>query len=125
MSSRDVLSTRTRFAYVEDDSLVQQALFLSSHDKVVRVVPVVHNVLQVDACNEDNVSVTIEKFKSCAKKKGHQGHFLETADSHPKVIGWQVLELKFKRHAGGCSCNVNALRREMDSLSILPHLSPL
>lgn len=57
MSSHDVLSTRTRFAYVEDDSLVQQALFLSSHDKVVCVVPVVHNVLQVDACSDDNVGV--------------------------------------------------------------------
>lgn len=93
MSSRDVLSTQARFAYVEDDSLVQQALFLRSHDKVVRVVPVVHNVLQVDACNDDNVGV--EKFKSCAKK-GHQGHFFETADSHPKVIGWQVCRGSFQ-----------------------------
>ncbi len=44
--------TNTCSAYINDDSLVQQALFLGSHDKVMRVVPVVHNVLQIDTCNK-------------------------------------------------------------------------
>lgn len=61
---------------MEDDSLVQQALFLCSHDKVVCVVPVVHNVLQVDACN-DNAGVIMSKSSKVMqkKKKGHQGLF--------------------------------------------------
>lgn len=53
--------TSTRSAYIDDDSLVQQALFLGSHDKVVCFVLVVHNVLQINACNNDNGGV----IKSC------------------------------------------------------------
>lgn len=68
--------TATRFAYIEDDSLVQQALFLGSHDKVVCVVPVVHNVLQVDACNDDNAGVIMSKSSKIVQKKGDQGLFL-------------------------------------------------
>lgn len=67
--------TATRFAYIEDDSFVQQALFLGSHDKVVCVVPVVHNVLQVDPCNDDNAGVIMPKSSKVVQKKGHQGHF--------------------------------------------------
>lgn len=44
--------TFTCSAYINDNSLVQQALFLGSHYKVMRVVPVVHNVLQIDTCNK-------------------------------------------------------------------------
>lgn len=40
------------FAHVDDDSLVQQALFLGSHDKVMCVVLVVHNVLQINTCDK-------------------------------------------------------------------------
>lgn len=39
-------------AYMNNDSLVQQALLLCRHDKVMCVVPVIHNVLQIDSCNK-------------------------------------------------------------------------
>lgn len=35
--------------YLQNDTFVQQTLFLGSHDKVVRIVFVVDDVLQVDA----------------------------------------------------------------------------
>lgn len=47
-----ISETKSYAAYINDDSFVQQALFLGSHDKVMRVVPVVHNVLQVNTCAE-------------------------------------------------------------------------
>lgn len=77
MSSHDILLTRLRFAYVEDDSLVQQTLFLSSHDKVVRVVPVVNNVLQVDACNDDNAGVSMLKRSKVVQNKMTPKPFLK------------------------------------------------
>lgn len=39
-------------AYINDDTFIQQALFLGSHDKVMSVVSVVHNVLQINTCGE-------------------------------------------------------------------------
>lgn len=77
MSPPDVLLTGTRFAYVEHDSFVQQALFLGGHDKVVCVVPVVHNVLQVDACNDDNAGVIMSKSSKVGKKKFVEAIFLK------------------------------------------------
>lgn len=53
--------TSTHSAYINDDSLVQQALFLGSHDKVVCVVLVVHNVLQINACKDDNTGVMMSQ----------------------------------------------------------------
>lgn len=47
--------THTYSAYINDDSFIQQALFLGGHDKVMRVVPVVHNVFQVNTCNGDDM----------------------------------------------------------------------
>lgn len=38
--------------YIDDNTLVKQTLFLGSHDKVMCVVPVVHNVLQIDTCKK-------------------------------------------------------------------------
>lgn len=42
----------TKDPYINDDSLVQQALFLGSHDKVMCVVLVINNVLQIDTCKQ-------------------------------------------------------------------------
>lgn len=38
--------------YINDDSFVQQALLLGCHDKVVRRVLVVDNVLEINPCKE-------------------------------------------------------------------------
>lgn len=48
----NVGETKNSPAYIDDDAFIQQALFLGSHDKVVSVVPVVHNVLQINTCAE-------------------------------------------------------------------------
>lgn len=37
-----------KFAHLQDDSFLQQTLFLCRHHKVVRVIFVVNDVLQVD-----------------------------------------------------------------------------
>lgn len=47
--------TKNSPAYINDDAFIQQALFLGSHDKVMSVVPVVHNVLQINTCVETSV----------------------------------------------------------------------
>lgn len=103
-SSPDVILTATRFAYIEDDSLVQQALFLGSHDKVVCVVPVVHNVLQVDPCNDDNAGVIMSKSSKVVQKKVIKVIFFNCwlASKSNLFAGWgapsRLAELKFKRH---------------------------
>lgn len=52
--------------YMDDNTLVKQTLFLGSHDKVMRVVPVVHDVLQIDTCDKSN------SFNMTATLKMHQ-----------------------------------------------------
>lgn len=41
------------FTHIDDHTLVQQAMFLCSHDKVVCVVLVIDNVFQINACTKD------------------------------------------------------------------------
>lgn len=54
MCRREENGDRHLLTHINDNSFIQQALFLCSHDKVVRVVLVVHNVLQVDACDKES-----------------------------------------------------------------------
>jgi len=42
-----------RTTHIDDHTLIQQALFLCSHDKVVRVVPVIDDVFQINPCTKD------------------------------------------------------------------------
>lgn len=42
-----------RHTHMNDDALVEQTLLLSCHDKVVCVVFVVDDVLQIDPCERD------------------------------------------------------------------------
>ena len=54
----DLLDTLALNTHMNNDSFIQQALLLRSHDKVVSVVLVVYNVLEINACkiktNESN-----------------------------------------------------------------------
>lgn len=45
--------------HIDDHTLIQQALFLCSHDKVVRVVPVIDDVFQINPCTKDKWSITM------------------------------------------------------------------
>jgi len=45
--------------HMNDDPLVQQALLLSRHDKVVCVVFVVNDVLKINPCERDKILVLL------------------------------------------------------------------
>lgn len=54
--------TKNSPAYIDDDAFIQQALFLGSHDEVMSVVPVVHNVLQVNTCAEKRGKIHLQRL---------------------------------------------------------------
>lgn len=55
---RTYILTLRVHTHVDDDPLLKETLLLCRHDKVVRVVSVVNNVLQVDAWKHEQMHLT-------------------------------------------------------------------
>lgn len=53
-----------RDTYVNDDTFVEQALLLGSHDEIVGAVLVVNNVLQINPCREKYVWTQFESLSA-------------------------------------------------------------
>lgn len=69
--------------HVYDDPFVQQALLLCRHDKIVRVVFVVNNVLQVNSWEHEQIYLTKKPLQFNQRKQ---------------LEGWKQTDSGYKVH---------------------------